>query len=299
MVFVVIPQLNPHLENLVEAIRRNRVVNTDSMWGNYLRSLQLDNAYSEHTEQLGGLVDIKEHEVEFVNGSLNEAAFCLQIGLDFSAEIIPMESEWFLEKAKSLGLVNSDIYFARASNYKREWNFTLHHNADLEEVEIYKSKWQAALLNAIEIATDSSDICKAHLELVGIFSPSTGTLFRELFADTFINNLENYIDDFPASPYIEKAYEMLVWWLYTAKRYDALGDICYDFLENYPDAGMRSYISFHLGNAHYHIGEWEKARAFFSSVDRDALPESVYPGWGRQYIFDDLSRKIEEIESQN
>jgi outer membrane protein assembly factor BamD (BamD/ComL family) len=146
------------------------------------------------------------------------------------------------------------------------------------------------------MAADSNHIYKGYLELVGIFCPSTGTAFRDHFTNTFVVNLEHYINDFPDSPYIEEAYEMLVWWLYTAQRYDELREICRNFLSDHPGSGMRSYVLFHLGNASFFAGEWSKAREAYISVEKDALPKSVYPGWGRQYIIDEITQKMQELE---
>jgi hypothetical protein len=175
MLLLTVPLLNPHLGDLEKCIRHNDLTHADSYWNQYTTSLTKERYFSENTQQLAGLNNIKEHEVKFAEGQLTEAEFCHQIGLDFSREAMPMLSKWFLNKAESLGFVDATTYFARARNYAREWNNNLHYNGDLSD--ILETQWHEVLTQVIKIAKDSVDIYKALLGLTCIYSPARNALF--------------------------------------------------------------------------------------------------------------------------
>ncbi|MCK4790389.1 MAG: hypothetical protein KAV87_42020 [Desulfobacteraceae bacterium] len=296
-----VPLLNPHLGDLIKSIRHNDLTHADSHWNQYTTSLTKERYFSEKTQHLGGLHNIKEHEVKFTEGLLTEAEFCHQIGLDFSKEIMPMESKWFLNKAESLGFVDATTYFARARNYATEWNNILHYNEDLSDpmLKIYENKWRENTTKFIQHSSDSADIYGARLKLTSIYWPFRTPIFIDSFAPITIENIQNFINEYPDNPLIERAYERLVWWLYTTKKYTRLRKICQDFLYKYPDSNIKGYIKFQLGNAYYFTQEFDEAKKIFLSIGEEALPHSVYPGWGGQYIFEELKHKLKELEDKD
>ncbi len=291
------PALNPHLDKLVESIRHRNLSNSDSYWNLYLKSLVEDKQFSEHTHQLAGLTKIREHETKFVDNVITEAEFCHRIGLDFTKDCMCMETEWFLEKAESLGLVNIETYLARAQIYAREWNNILHYNDDLSDtmLNLYETKWRESLLRVIETATDSIDIDKARLELLTIYGPWRTPLYVDHFAPEVIHNLEEFIDEHPQSRLVNQAYERLVWWLYTTGKYEKLIVVCKQFFENCSDSPNKEYIKFQLGNAYYFLDDFNKAKAIYVSIEKDSFPESVYPGWGSRYILEAVEARLDSI----
>lgn len=292
--------VNPNLENLIEVIRRNDLHNADSYWNKYMASLLEEKDFSENTQQLGGLHDIKEHEAKFVEGLLSEGEFCHQIGLDFSVNGLPAESEWFLDKAESLGLVDIATYSARARNYATEWNTILHHNGWSDPtLSIIENKWRENLTKFIRHSSDSTEIYEARLNLISIYGPFRTPIFVDSFASITIENLEGFINEYSDNPLIDRAYERLVWWLYKTKRYTKLCETCVSFLKKYPNAQITEYMKIQLGNAHYFTQEYAEAKDIYLSVRKDALPHSVYPGWGGQYLLEELNRKLKELEDKD
>lgn len=297
MFLLTVPSVNPHLNNLIETIRRNDLRNADSYWSQYTMSLLEERDFCENTQQLGRLHNIKEHEVKFVEGLSTEAKFCHQIGLEFSKDAMPTESEWFLNKAESLGFVDVTTFFAHARNYAREWNSALHYNTELSDT--IESKWREALTKVIKVSRDSADIYRARLELTCIYSPARNTLFQDSLAPKFITNLGNFIRKYPDNPFIEQGYERLVWWLYTAKSYARLIEICGDFLSKYPKAQIAEYIKFQFGNAHYHMKNYDEAKKIFLSINKNTFPNIVYPVWGGEYILKKMNSRLKELEDTN
>jgi len=302
MIFLVVflhaaSAVNPHLNNLIETIRGNYVSNADSNWTYYIASLTRDKLFSENTQQLGGLANIKEYEVKFAEGHLTEAEFCQQIGLEFSKDGAPIEAEWFLNKAESLGFINSQTYFARASNYAREWNSFLHYNEELSGA--LESKWHEALTKFISISKESTDIYRARLELTSIYDPFRTPIFIDSLAPQTISNLEEFINKYPENPCIELAYERLVWWLYETESYTKLCAVCKSFLNKHPNARNTEYIKFQLGNAYFFLNDFDRAKKIYSSVKQNLVPDSVYPGWGGQYILNELNDRLAELENRN
>lgn len=295
MLLLAVPLLNPHLGDLEKSIRYNDLTHADSYWNQYTTSLTKERYFSENTQQLAGLNNIKEHEVKFAEEQLTEAEFCHQIGLDFSEDIMPILSKWFLNKAESLGFVDVTTYFARARNYAREWNNNLHYNEDFSD--ILETQWHEALTQVIKIAKDSVDIYRALFGLTCIYSPARNSLFRDSVAPKVIGNLEKFIDDYPGNPFIEHAYEGLVWWLCITKRYTKLRAVCQEFLKRYHSAEIKEYIKFQLGNAHYFTQNFDEARKIYSSIDQNSFPDRVYPGWGGRYILEIINNRLDELEN--
>ena len=296
-----VPSPNPHLRALIEAIRNNIYTNVDSYWNQYVTSIHDDRLFSENIKNFWGLDGIKDREVKFAQGEITEAEFCHQIGLQFAGYAMARESNWFLAKAESLGYVNTATYFARARNYADEWNDILHYNEDLADpnLKIYEIKWRESLIKVIETSKDSNDIYEAHLALTCIYSPARNSLYIDSFAPVTIENLAEFVNKYPDNPFVEPAYERLVWWLSTTKRYVELGEICKKFLIRYHNSPITGYVQFQLGNAHYFTGALDEAERIYSSIAKDAFPDFVYPGWGGQYIIEDLERKLVELEDKN
>ena len=292
------PALNRHLKKLVESIRYHRdLANADSCWDSYIRSLIEEREFSEHTNHLGGLDNIKKHEVKFVDGFLSEAEFCHQIALDFSKDVMPIESEWFLSKSESLGLIDIETYFAKARNSAREWNDVLHYDEDLSDprLKTYETEWRENLNKIINNSRDSVEIEEARLTLTMILDPSRNSYFLGHFAPEIIRNLEIFINTYPTSQLINQAYERLVWCLYDTERYEKLGEICKEFLTKYPDSPIKEYIKVQLGNAYYSLGDVDEAKAIYNSIEKDSFPESVYPGWGGRYILETIEKRLDSI----
>jgi hypothetical protein len=296
-----VPSPNPYLKILIESIRSNNYTNVDSYWDQYVTSIRGDKLFSENVENFWGLDGIKEHEVKLAEWQMTEAEFCHQIGLQFTGQAMARESNWFLNKAESLGFVNTATYFARADNYADEWNDILHYNEDLADtnLKVYEAKWRESLIKVIETSKDSNDIYEAHLAITCIYSPARNSLYIDSFAPMTIKNLEKFINDYPSNPLIESAYERLVWWLSTAKIYSKLAGVCKSFLTKYPDSPIAEYIKFQLGNAYYFTGASKEAKRAYLSIDKTSLPDFVYPGWAGQYIIEDLESKLIELEDKN
>lgn len=293
------PSVNTNLETLIKMIRSNNLDGTDFYWDQYTVSLLDGGNFSEHTQQLGGLTNIGEHESKFVERLLTEAEFCHLIGISFSGGQ-PVESEWFLNKAESLGLVDRATYSARARNYTTEWNSILHHNGWSDPtLSIIENKWRENLTKFIQHSSDSADIYEARLKLTSIYWPFRTPIFVDSFASITIENLESFISEYPDNPFIERAYERLVWWLYKTKRYTKLCETCVRFLKKYPDAQITEYIRFQLGNAHYFTQNFDEARKIYSSIDQNSFPDRVYPGWGGQYILELINNRLDELENSD
>ena len=294
------PSVNSNLETLIKMIRSNNLDGTDFYWDQYTVSLLDGGDFSKHTQQLGGLTNIGEHESKFADGLWTEAEFCHQIGLEFSKDGGPTSSEWFLNKAESLGLVDRATYSARVRNYTTEWNSILHHNGWSDPtLSIIENKWRENLTKFIQHSSDSADIYEARLKLTSIYWPFRTPIFVDSFAPITIENLESFISEYPDNPFIERAYERLVWWFCKTKRYTKLCETCVSFLKKYPNAQITEYIKIQLGNAHYFTQEYAEAKDIYLSVRKDALPHSVYPGWGGQYLLEELNRKLKELEDKD
>lgn len=293
--------MNSHLNSLIESIRQNDLTHADSYWNQYISSLTKGHYSSEYAKELGYLQNIREHEVRFTEGLLNEAELCQQIGIDFSKVSMQIESEWFLDKAESLGFVDATTYYARAQNYAKEWNDILHYNADFSDpmLKKYKNKWRENLTKFIKHSKDSTEIYKALLALTCIWSPARNTYFRDSVAPEIIDNLERFIDEYHGNPFTDNAYERLVYLLYTTERYAKLRAVCKDFLKRYQSSGIKEYIKFQLGNAHYFKHNLDEARKIYSSIVQDSFPNSVYPGWRKKYILKELKTKLKELEDSD
>jgi hypothetical protein len=294
ILLLTVPFLNPHLNDLVEFIRHGHTNQGDSYWNQYITSLVQERLFSANTQQLAGLHDIYEHELDFADGFMTEAEFCHKIGVDFSEEYMPMESNWFLNKAESLGLVDASTYFARARNYEREWNDYLHYNEDLSDplMDSYENRWRENIINYIKLQTESMAIYEARLRLTSIYWPFRTPIFIDSFASVTIMNLLDFIDKYPNNLVIDQAYERLVWWYYTTKQYSELGETCRSFLAEYPDSKIKEYIKFQLGNAYYFSQKMEKAKQVYLTIDKAMLPNAVYPGWRGDYIVKELEQKL-------
>jgi tetratricopeptide (TPR) repeat protein len=298
VISVIVPAVNPHLRTLIEITRGNVQGNADDYWDLYTESIIDEKLFSENTQQLGGLHNIKKHETSFADKLITEAEFCQQIGLDFANNVMPMESKWFLNKAEKLGLVTIETYYARAKNYAREWNNILHYNADLSDsaLEACETKWRENLLLVIENSQDSMDIERTRFELITIYNPSRTPIFTDDFAPEVVNNLEEFIDNYPKSPVIHQAYERLVWWLYTTEDYAKLGKVCKNFINNYLDSPIIEYVKFQLANAYYFIDNFAEATEIYNSIQKELLPNSVYPGWQRWYIIEKIDARLDSIK---
>ncbi len=298
---LILLSINPHLNSLVEAIRSSHISNADSYWHQYTSSLLNERLFSKNTHQLGGLGNVKDREVKFAEGQFTEAEFAHQIGIDFSSESMSIESEWFLNKAESLGSADIKIYFARARNYAKEWNDVLHYNDDLTDpsLVVYEEKWHENLIKFIQHSKDSNDIYEGRLALTSIYWPFRTPGYIDSFAPAIIDNLQGFINDYPDNPLIEQAYERLIWRLYETKKYTRLCEICLNFIKEYPDARIAEYIKFQLGNAYYYSDNFDEAMKIYSSVNQDSFPDHVYPGWGGRYILEDLNRKLDELKDMD
>lgn len=295
-----VPSPNPHLRVLIESIRSSNYANVDSYWDQYVTSIRNDRLFSENIKNFWGLDGIKEKEVKLAHRQITEAEFCHQIGLQFAGHVMARESNWFLAKAESLGFVNTATYWARARNYARGWNDIIHYNEDLADpnLEACETRWRESLVKVIETSKDSNDMYEAHLALTTIFSPARNMMFVDSFAAQVVDNLEKLISEYEDNPLIESAWERLVWWLSTTKRYSKLGEVCESFVEDYPNSSILEYIKFQLGNARYYVGAFEEAKRVYSSIDKNSLPDVVYPGWGRQYILENIENRLVELEGK-
>lgn len=293
------PTLNPHLERLVEMIRMNYRAD-NGYWILYTKSLIEERRFSENTEQIGGLHNIKEREIKFVDKIITEPEFCYQIGIDFANDGMPRLSEWFLNKAEFLGFVNTETYRARVRNNAQEWNSILHYNQDLSDpaLEIYEAKWRENLLKVIENSKDSLDIEYARLALTTIYSPGRTSMYVNHFAPEVISSLKKFIGKYSKSPVIHQAYERLIWWLYETKKNEELAKVCKEFLRSYPDSPIIEYVKAQLGNAYYFIGNYDEAKRIYHSIKKDSFPNSVYPGWGGRYILEAVEERLKSIEAK-
>jgi len=300
IIFVIETSLNPFLNQLIDGTRSTRVVGADSLWKLYLESLKKEKKFSEHTEQLGGLTRIKDYETKFVNGALSEAEFCYWIGYEFARDVMALESEWFLNKAESLGFVCAETYLMHASNYADEWNDVLHYNEDLSDPQLafYERKWQESLKKFIASSNDSLAVDNARLQLTGIYAPFGTPIYIMDFAPGAIKKLEDFIKSYSRSLLIEKAYEQLVWWLNETKQFKKLKKVSLEFLKNYPNSSIREYIKFQLGDSYYWTNNYHRAKTILQEIKIDSFPQSVYPGWRKDYIIELISKLLDEIKKK-
>ncbi len=297
-IFVIGSLLNPFLDQLLDRIRSARMVGTDSLWKLYIENLKNEQQFSEHTEQLGGLTRIKDYEIKFVNEELSEAEFCYWIGYEFSRDIMPMESEWFLNKSESLGFVCAEMYLMPASNYETEWNNYLHYNEDLSEpyLKYYEDKWRESLKKFIALSKDSIAVEKVYLQLTCIYSPFRTPQFINEFAPVAIKNLEDFIKEHSRSSFVEEAYTRLVWWLSETERFEKLKKACLNFLKKYSSSTKQNYMKMWLGISYLEMGDTLNAKKILMSVRTDSLPQSVYPGWMKDYIIELYKNKLFELK---
>lgn len=303
MFFVVILtlELSPDLflTQLLEKIRCRNLNNTDSLWIAYTESLKKKSRFTTHPHLIGAPDNINDYEIKFVNREISEAEFAYFLGYEFARDAQSIESEWFLNKAESLGFSCAEAYLIHATNYATEWNNYLHHNEDLSDpyLAFYEEKWRESLRKFIASSEDSLAIENARLQLTSIYSPLRTPIFIDEYAPIVIRNLEEFIDKYPRSKVIDNVYEQLVWWLKEIKQFEKLKVVCLNFLKDYPVSSIKEYIKFQLGNSYLEAGDTINAQQIFKLLKIDSLPESVYPGWRKTYIIELLNNRLIELKN--
>lgn len=299
LIFTIGLSSNPLFKQLLENIRYGHANNADSLWELYIKNLKKENEFTTHPEQIGAPENIRDYEIKLVNGEITEAEFSYFIGSEFARNGQSMESEWYLNKSESLGFICAETYLMHAANYAQEWNNYLHYNEDLSNPNLafYEEKWRESLKKFIASSKDSLAIDNARLQLTCIYSPYRTPIFIDEFAPIAIGNLEEFIEKYPKSKVINAAYERLVWWLSVTKKFEKLKNTCLDFLKNYPKSAIKEYIKFQLGNSYLGLHDTSHAKQLFKSIKTDSLPASVYPGWGKLYIFKLLINQLIELEN--